>query len=229
MFNQYRSLFHDLFVEMMDNGIVTINIASLKKQKKYTKKRKRLTIKQYKAIYKSSPNWLQVAMDLSLQTSQGRNEIVNLKYNDLIDGFIRITRCKTQKYDSSRVEIPISDKLRDIITLSFNDIASPFIVHKKPSKITQARLLLSDVNQVTPEQITREFKLVRDSLEMFENIEPSKRPTFHEIRALSIFLGEKSGFDMKARACHSDRKMTERYIRGHELEFNRVENIEIEL
>ena len=54
-----------------------------------------------------------------------------------------------------------------------------------------------------------------------------QRPTFHEIRSLSIWLGEKAGYDMQKRAAHSDRAMTEAYKHGHEQEWIRVENIEI--
>ena len=229
MFNQYRSLFHDIFVEMMDNGVVIINIAKLKKPKKQTKSRLRLSVAQYQAIYLNSPSWLQTAMALSLQTSHGRAEIVNLKYSDLVDGYLRIHRKKTQKYPSSFVEIPIGFQLDSIIKQSRDDLVSPFIVHTKPLKITQARISLDHWTQITPEQLTRKFKAVRDSLELFDNIDMKKRPTFHEIRALSIWLGERSGHDMKARAGHSDRKMTERYILGHETQWNRVENMEIDI
>ena len=83
MFNQYRSLLHDIFVEMMDNGIVAINIPKLKKPKRYKKTRQRLSIKTYQLIHQASPHWLRTAMDLSLQTSHGRNEIVLIKYSDI--------------------------------------------------------------------------------------------------------------------------------------------------
>jgi integrase len=228
MFNQYRSLFHDLFVEMMDNGIVMINIAKLKKLKKYSRTRNRLTVQQYRAIYQVSPAWLQIAMALSLQTSHGRHEIVSLKYADVVNGYLRIARKKTQNYQSSFVEIPVSQSIQSIISNSRDDLVSPFVVHTRPLKITQARLSLDHWSQITPEQLTRRFKAVRDSLELFDTIEMEHRPTFHEIRALSIWLGERAGHDMKARAGHSDRKMTERYLRGHEVQWNRVDNIEIE-
>jgi len=229
MFNQYRSLLHDIFVEMMDNGIVTVNIAKLKKPKKYKKSRNRLSIKTYQLIHQASPHWLRTAMDLSLQTSHGRNEIVRIKYSDIAHNYLRIRRQKNQHSEASFVEIPISNKLSEIIDLSFNELQSPFIVHNQALKITRTRLNLDHITQVTPEQLTREFKRVRDSIPYFDSIPMNKRPTFHEIRALSIFLGETLGFDMKARAGHSDRKMTEKYIRGHSDIWNRVENMEIDL
>lgn len=229
MFNQYRSLFHDLFVEMMDNGIVTVNVPGLKKSKRYLKTRQRLTVTQYQAIYAASPAWLKIAMSLSLQTSHGRSEIISLKYSDIVDGYLQVARKKTQKFDSSFVEIPVSGLIAQILSNSRDDVISPFIVHSKPQKITQARRSLDHWSQITPEQLTRKFKAVRDSLDIFENVEMHHRPTFHEIRALSIWIGERSGYDMKARAGHSDRKMTERYIKGHETRWNRVEDIEIEV
>jgi len=229
MFNQYRSLFHDLFVEMMDNGIVIINVAKLKKQKRYKKSRNRLSLKQYQSIYQASPHWLQIAMGLSLQTSHGRSEIVHLKYADIVSGYLRIHRKKTQQYPSSFVEIPIGRELLHIVGASRDGLLSPFIVHLRPSKITSACSSRDHWTQCTPERLTREFKRVRDSLDLFNNIGMAKRPTFHEIRALSIWLGERSGYDMKARAGHSDRKMTERYLLDHEIRWNRVENMDIDI
>jgi len=229
MFNQYRSLLHDIFVEMMDNGIVTVNIPKLKKPKKYKKTRQRLSIKTYQLIYQASPHWLKIAMSLSLQTSHGRHEIALIKYSDISHSYLRIHRQKNQHSEASFVEIPISNKISETVDLSIDSIESPFIVHCKPIKITKTRSTYQHHTQITPEQITRKFKRVRDSLDYFDKIPMNKRPTFHEIRALSIYLGELQGCDMKARAGHSDRKMTERYIRGHSDIWNRVENVEIEL
>jgi len=131
MFNQYRSLLHDIFVEMMDNGIVTVNIAKLKKPKKYKKSRNRLSIKTYQLIYQASPHWLKIAMSLSLQTSHGRNEIVRIKYSDISNNHLRIRRQKNQHSEASFVEIPVSDKISEIIDLSIDSIESPFMVSSR--------------------------------------------------------------------------------------------------
>ncbi|WP_017445687.1 hypothetical protein [Gayadomonas joobiniege] len=44
---------------------------------------------------------------------------------------------------------------------------------------------------------------------------PAARPTFHEIRALSIHLYSEAGYDPQARAAHTDSKSTRIYQRGH--------------
>ena len=229
MFNQWRSLLVDIFKEMMDKGIVETNFAENKKPKKEKKSRKRLTPQQFVAIREASPSWLQIAMDLAFQTTHSRNEVVNAKYSDIVGEFLRIARKKTKKHAASFVEIPMSSVLKEIIKRSRDNVISPFIVHAQPIKITQARRKYEHWTYVTPEQLTRAFKEVRDELEIFENVPMNERPTFHEIRALSIWVGEKAGYDMQARAAHSDREMTEKYKSGHEIEWNRVENIELKL
>jgi len=227
MFNQFRSVLTDVFNEMKDKGLVEINIPELKKPRLQAKTKKRLSVEQYIEIRKVAPTWLQIAMELSLQTAHSRAEMVSAKYSDVVDGFLRIMRKKTKKHDAAYVEIPLSKEIKRIIKASRNEIASPFIVHLKPVKITAARRNMEHWTQVTPEQLTREFKAVRDELEIFEKMPMAERPTFHEIRSLSIWLGEESGFDMQARAGHTDRDMTDLYKKGHEQKWNRVENIEI--
>ena len=64
--------------------------------------------------------------------------------------------------------------------------------------------------------ITREFKEVRDSLEIFKGITMNTRPTFHEIRALGIKEYKDAGFDPQELAGHSSEKMTKNYDSGHD-------------
>lgn len=47
---------------------------------KKKKARKRLTLEQYKAIHEISLLWLQTAMDLSLQTTHARLEVIRIGY-----------------------------------------------------------------------------------------------------------------------------------------------------
>ena len=64
--------------------------------------------------------------------------------------------------------------------------------------------------------ITRKFKEVRDSLDIFERMTMKTRPTFHEIRALGIKQYKDSGIDPQELAGHSSEKMTNNYDSGHD-------------
>jgi hypothetical protein len=54
--------------------------------------------------------------------------------------------------------------------------------------------------------ISRVFSNIRDELGLFDDIEKcTDRPSFNDIRSLSIQLLESNGFDAQKRAAHSDR------------------------
>ena len=62
----------------------------------------------------------------------------------------------------------------------------------------------------------------------FDNIPMNERPSFHEIRSLGIKLYEDQGIDAQKLAGHTDRKMTDKYKEGHEIEWTLVEaNLDI--
>lgn len=82
--------------------------------------------------------------------------------------------------------------------------------------------------QVSSKQISRTFSEVRDLLGICSDMPPEKRPTFHEIRALSIHLFGKVGIDAQSRAAHKDAKTTQVYKDGHE-EWTRVPAAELNL
>ena len=82
--------------------------------------------------------------------------------------------------------------------------------------------------QVSSKQISREFSKLRDSLGIAANLEKDERPTFHEIRALSIHLFDKAGVDPQSRAAHSDAKSTKIYKENH-VEWVRVPAAELNI
>ena len=66
--------------------------------------------------------------------------------------------------------------------------------------------------------VTRAFAEARDSLPDLAAMEPERRPTFHEIRALGGRMYEESGWtrsEIQALMGHADEEMTEHYLQGH--------------
>jgi integrase len=195
----------------------------------------RLTTSDFAAINQRAGElgyqWLQIAMELSLQTSHAVLEISKLKYAD-IEEFIRIQRQKNKRKNASRVLIPMNDELADIVERSRQDnILSPFVVHYMRQRKDQNRSLakgLEHNTQLRSVQISRVFSDIRDDLGLFDDIEKRiDRPSFHDIRALSIQLQEDNGFDAQKRAAHSDRASTEIYKKGH-IKWNEVPDVIID-
>src|SRR5690554_1009968 len=180
----------------------------------YGKERQRLTIQGYQAIYnhENCPDWLRNAMELSLITLQGRNEICNAKFTDVSDGIWRVVRQKTQEHDWAYLEIEVTPAIEAIIQRARrSDVISPYIIHRRPERIVKSREK-SHWSQILPNFLSQTFREVRDATTHFKKMKPRERPTFHEIRALGAWLYEKQGFDragyVQQLMAHAAAKMT---------------------
>ena len=105
-----------------------------------------------------------------------------------------------------------------IVTRCRDDIPSPFLVHRKPTRRVRSDWR-EHWTQVAPEMITRAFEEARDKSGCCNHMEKRIRPGFHEIRSLGGDQHRKSGWEEKriqALYAHSEREMTEHYLSGHE-------------
>jgi len=239
VYNRFLGLLKVLFDYCVSDSVMQENPASKKIRRTMNAKDEamitRLTTGDFSAIHQRAGElgyqWLQIAMELSLQTSHAVLEISKLKYVD-IEEHIRIQRQKNKKKNASRVLIPMNDEITDIIQRSRQDnILSPFVVHYMRQRKDQNRSLakgLEHNTQLRSVQISRVFSDIRDELGLFDDIEKRiDRPSFHDIRALSIQLQEDNGFDAQKRAAHSDRASTEIYKKGH-IKWNEVPDVIID-
>lgn len=243
VYNAKISFLRKVFDYLLDEGAASFNYAANKKKKNKPKKeRNRLDIDNYNAILASAPHYLRIAISLSLQTTHSVNEISSAKYSDctwfkepliqdgfLVFGTLRIHRQKVKKKEASRVEIPITQQLKNIIEDSRRDkVLSPFIVHRiKDARGKQAQGL-THPTQCRPNDISEAFSNLRDELGLYEELQKKNRPTFHEIRSLSIFLYSEQGLDPQERAAHSDAKTTNKYKEGH-IEWVQIQAAELKV
>lgn len=230
VYNRKISFMKKVFDYLCDMSAMESNPAELKKVKpKEQKIRQRLTLEMYKAIEEAAPGWLRTAMQLAMQTTHAVLEISKAKYRDCewfetpviengltVYGVLRIHRQKVQLKEASRVAIPITPALKTVIEQSRQDhILSPYIVHKLKTDNNPVAKGLTHETQLTTRLISSTFSEVRDQLKLCDHLEPEARPTFHEIRALSIHLFTQQGIDPQARAAHTDAKSTKIYQRNH--------------
>jgi len=211
---QLRQCAIDLFKTAAGRGLVESNPAELTNKPVDKKSRKRLTADQYKAILEASPLWLQNSMQIALITLQRRGDVSRMRFDGVKEGYLYVVQEKTQKHDTGYLKISVGDDLKKVVSECRDDTASPYLVHRKHQKRVE-RANCDHWTQVSPEMITREFKEIRDSLEIFEGITMNTRPTFHEIRALGIKEYKDAGFDPQELAGHSSEKMTKNYDSGH--------------
>jgi integrase len=229
---KYRGTLKSLFEFSKRKGLYSgenpIDATEKKTRQANKKFRQRMTLDQYLSLRKASPEWLQNAMDFSLLTLQGLNEVVNAKFEhiDRETNRLRIIRKKTDKHDWAFLELDISPDFEDILNRSASSgIKSPFIIHHRPKRKNPDNTK-EHWTQILPNYLGSELRRIRDSLEIFTIMPKEHRPTFHEIRALGAHLYDKHGFSDKEYVqplmAHSDVEMTKHYQSGHEIKWNRV-------
>ncbi len=222
---RYRSLLSTIFRYAVARGLCNDNPAEKTIPENSAKKRKRLTLEGYKAIYNhgEAEPWFKNAIDIALQTLQRREDVVKMQFSDIRDGFLFVIQTKTEKHgEAAYIKIKINSPLKQVIDRCRDDTLSPYLIHRMPERLsTQNRSgkQKKHITQVTPDYLTKTFAKIRDQIKMFKNMPSEERPTFHEIRALGIKLYEDKGIDAQNLAGHTTREMTEQYMVGHEIQW----------
>ncbi len=215
--NQYRSTLIDIFRHAVARGLCRENPAQLTIPQSEQKARKRMSLPVYQAIHAQAEPWLQNAMDLALLTLQRRGDIVAMKWENVQSGYLYVIQAKTKKHDTGYLRIRVGPELDRVLKRCRDQVASPFIVHRRPITQNKAqRDALEHWTQVRGDYLQKRFAAVRDALPEMETMAPATRPTFHEIRSLGIKLYRESGVDPQRLAGHASEQMTKNYEAGYD-------------
>ncbi|MEY3218751.1 MAG: hypothetical protein RIT27_108, partial [Pseudomonadota bacterium] len=168
--NYYRAVLSIIFKHAIAEGFTDKNPAASTLKKTTTKQRERLTLENYHAIHAHAPDWLQNAMDLALITAQRRDDIAQLKWENIHDGFLWVQQHKTK----NRIKINLSKNIKALLIKCGGE--NEFVIREIKGNA---------------ERITKGFAEAREK----SGIETTA--TFHEIRALSAHLYEEAGIDKK--------------------------------
>lgn len=227
-----RSLLCNIFDVAVAKGICPDNPARITLKRHVPKQRRRHTVEGLQIIREHSPSWLQNAIDLALLTAQRRSDIVKLRWSDIRDGYIYIAQQKTTDdpiddfevmQGAGYVRIKIDAELQKVLDRCKTDrVLSPFVIHQKPRRKVKNDKK-EHYTQILPMYLSEEYIRVVQSCNPYPELKGRQLPTFHEIRALAIFLHKKSGKSAQALAGHSTAKMTAHYEAGHEIMWNDVD------
>lgn len=208
------------------------------------KLRRRMTLPQFQAVYRTAPRWMQWLMTLGFHLALRRVDLVNLRFEDVQEGRIispiRKTDTEARELESTSVDFPIHPDVQRVITEARRSSLAlgrcPFIVHRRPERRTKRAFDALDGGrmehpaQVLPDYATKAFNKARriacEQTNVFEGLAGRQLPTLHEIRALSSHLYAKAGYDVSAvqdLMAHTDPDMTRAYQKGHARKVLRVE------
>lgn len=222
--NQLRKVSVAIFKAAMARGLIDSNPADATLKRVEKKQRKRLRLEWFNAIHAKAEPWLQNAMDLALLTLQRRQDVLKMRFDGIRDGRLYVVQSKTKKYDSGYLAIAIGEKLDAVIKRCRDNVASPYLVHRKPSRKLPGRKGGDHWTSVAPRTLSNGFAAARSETGLFDGWNEYEVPTFHEIRALGIKLYKDAGKDPQGLAGHASKKMTSNYDSGHEdIRWNEVE------
>ena len=119
----------------------------------------------------------------------------------------------------------VTQELQKVLDES-RKLPCPYIVQRRGRYAGKVSERCDHPFQVSSKLISKAFSELRDKLGITASLKKEERPTFHEIRALSIHLYDKAGIDAQSRAAHSDAKSTMIYRENH-VEWVRVPAAEI--
>ncbi|MCY7297320.1 integrase [Alteromonas sp. a30] len=243
VYNRKISFLKKVFDYLIDESAMEVNYAERKKTKKKDEKsRQRLTLDNYRKIHEQADLYLQVAMELAIQTTHASLEISRIKYTDcamydvptmsnglVVYGIMRIHRQKVQKLESSYVEIPITQAIKNTIDKGRSDkLACPYVVHRAGRYRSQIGEGCDHPFQLSSKYLSRAFSDLRDDLGLYNHLDKKERPTFHEIRALAAKMFKDIGVSPSARMAHANEKTTEIYTENH-VEWTRVPAAELKV
>lgn len=156
--------------------------------------RQRLTLEDYKKIYKheDTPEYLRVAMDLMLHLTARPNDVIHLKFSQ-VDGDTLITNIRKnnviQGIKLHQQELEIIQRARR------SGIVSPYIVHALPDRhvasVHQSKEK-AHPTQLTLDKLSGKFSEIRDELKIGHG-KKGKPPTLYEIRSLATRMYEEQG------------------------------------
>ena len=220
--NRYRALLSIIWRYSMAKGWVQHNVVLDTLAKRERVKRQRLTMDAFRAIHARAQPLIANAMDIGLITLQRRGDLVRLRWTDIKDGYLYVKQQKT----SRPLRIKIDKLLGDILTRCKSDgVLSPWVLHH--GYVKRNRTLLG--TQVTPEYVSKGFQRARERAELYKELEPLAKPSFHEVRALGAEFYRKNHVSQKQiqdLLGHTNERTSKVYLSRHAPE---VPWIEIDL
>ena len=231
VFNSHKTLLTQIFKQAISDGRQIQNYPELilRVDTEHTK-RDRLSLDEYKAVYKYASPTIRNAMELSLNSIQRRTDIRKWRFDyDRGDGYIYLIQSKTRKHGKAAylripIDLPVSysgsgaKTLAELISNYRDEQVCPYVIHQIPKRRGMKMAAEKDhTMQLTGDDLSKGFAKARDLAGIGKDSEHP--PTFHELLSLGEFLRKEQGWSIKQIQLlrgHTSEKMTQKYLDGQE-------------
>lgn len=185
--------------EAMIEGIIDTNPAEHIKVPKPAVVRRRLGVETFWRIYNAAPenHYFRVALMLAVTTGQRRSDLVKMRFDDVVDGYLHICQAKT----GAKVALPL--ELRNAL---FKESLGDIIKQCKRRNTKGFPYLLQNERggQVSGESLSTWFADCRGTRDKGD-------PSFHELRSLAERLYRDEGVDTQTLLGHKSQRQTDEY------------------
>ncbi len=231
-FNAHRKTLKAIFKHLLSDGLVDANLPdNILAADEGDVKRQRLSLDGYKAIFAVADITTQNLMELGLNFMARRDDLRKMKFSQYIDGYLhyKIHKSKQGRENLVRVNAAIPavysgfgcETLGDIIDHCRDNVASPYLVHRRPTRIIAAKETTREHwTQLSLKQASTSFQAAREASGYYNHLNFGESPSLHELVALGEHLRSTCHqwtlSEIQQFRGHSSQKSTRRYLDGHD-------------
>ncbi|WP_299946643.1 tyrosine-type recombinase/integrase [uncultured Microbulbifer sp.] len=207
---------------------------------KPTKKRQRLTLEAYWAIYEKAGELgyetLQIAMGISMLTTMRRADICELRFDEHLQGnHLRKTINKSEAQRDSLAASHLSFNLKThqqlgklisrATELSLRNYHCPYLLSHTPKQRRTGKTK-EHICQVSPDRLSDMFTEARNTTSLYISLPKDQTPpSFHEVRSLASDRFKRMGYnvkDVQHLMAHTDERVTQAYQAGHGIDYDEI-------
>jgi integrase len=189
-------LMSTMFERAMRWGMAETNPCKGVRRNKMKPRDRYITDDEYRAIRNKCPEWLQIAMDISLLTGLRESDVLKIRLADIDENHLYVQQKKTGKRQAYILNEALSSAIAKAKTLAkSHQVRSLFL------------LPTSDGKQYPDKLLQAKFREARDTANV-------KDVVFHDIRGKAATDGKGEGLDYQALLGHSKRDMSDRYVKA---------------
>jgi integrase len=203
----------DAYNEAIASDWVSTNPAAHVKLPTHHVMRKRLSFEVWQRMrtlaQASRQRWLESLLLLALVTGQRRGDLVRMRFDDVVDGCLRVEQQKQAgKGYGARVAIPLSLRL-DAIGMTLGDVIEHCRAGGAPGP-TLLRKACGD--SIEESSLSIRFAECIRAVLGDKAYPPDEWPSLHEVRSLSARTYQAQGIDVQTLLGHRHAEMTAVYV-----------------
>lgn len=199
--NRCMSVLRMVFAEAFNDQLVESNPCVGVKRHPPSKRTRRLTQREYDAIYREASERLRLVMDLCFLTGQRIGDVLHIRRSDCVEEGIYFQPRKTANSTAVRIIIGWTPQLRAAV-----DAAK-----RAHGRIVSQWLVKGDKGRPLAYQpIWRDWKAACAAAKV-------DGATIHDLRAMAASEAKKQGKDAQALLAHSSERMTAGYLRDRDV------------